>query len=237
MSPMYRTRRFTGLSYVRLLAAALVATCGAALLDAQIPGRNVNMVSGRTLPGGDPYLQRQNEPSVAASTRNPLHLLAGANDYRTVDLPGLPNSNETGDAWMGVFKSYDGGNTWRSSLIPGFPQDNVGPGSASPLRAYKAGRGPRRPRRHQRALLLHRHRLRPLLAVEERDVRVAVHRQQQPGGGRSDHLPRYEADRHQRRVRVHRQAVVRGRHPARQRADLHDHDIAEEPDRGRIPTA
>jgi hypothetical protein len=47
-------------------------------------GRNVNMVSGTTLPGGDPYLQRQNEPSIAASTRNPLHLLAGANDYRTV---------------------------------------------------------------------------------------------------------------------------------------------------------
>ena len=120
------------------LASVAFAACSAALL-AQIPGRNVNMVSGRTLPGGDPYLQRQNEPSVAASTRNPLHLLAGANDYRTVDIPGLPNSIETGDAWMGVFKSYDGGNTWRSTLIPGYPQDA---GSTSPLRAYKAGADP-----------------------------------------------------------------------------------------------
>src|SRR3712207_6461837 len=102
----------------KVLASLAFATCSAALL-AQVPGRNVNMVSGRTLPTGDPYLQRQNEPSVAASTRNPLHLLAGANDYRTVDIPGLPNSIETGDAWMGVFKSYDGGNTWRSTLIPG----------------------------------------------------------------------------------------------------------------------
>ena len=120
------------------LATLAIAVCSAALL-AQVPGRNVNMVSGTTSPGGDPYLQRQNEPSVAASTRNPLHLLAGANDYRTVDLPGLPSSNETGDAWMGVFKSYDGGNTWRSTLIPGYPQDA---GSTSPLRAYKAAADP-----------------------------------------------------------------------------------------------
>ena len=123
----------------RLLCAAAIACATAALLQAQVPSRNVNMVSGRTLPDGDPYLQRQNEPSIAASTRNPLHLLAGANDYRTVDLPGLPGSNETGDAWMGVFKSYDGGNTWRTTLMPGFPQDQ---GSTSPLRNYQAAADP-----------------------------------------------------------------------------------------------
>ncbi len=90
-----------------------------------IPDRNVNMVSGRAWPDGDPFLQRQNEPSVAASTRNPLHLVAGANDYRTVDLPGLPGGQEeeTGDAWVGLYKSFDGGQTWRSTLIPGYPQD------------------------------------------------------------------------------------------------------------------
>ncbi len=87
----------------------------------QIPGLNVNMVSGTTWPDGDPFLQRQNEPSMAVSSRNPLHILGGANDYRTVDLPGLPG-NETGDAWLGVFKSYDGGQTWRSTVHPGCPQ-------------------------------------------------------------------------------------------------------------------
>ena len=65
----------------------------------QIPGRNVNMVSGIAWPAGDPFLQRQNEPSLAVSSRNPSHLLAGSNDYRTVDLPGSPGA-ETGDAWL-----------------------------------------------------------------------------------------------------------------------------------------
>lgn len=111
-------------------------------VSAQIPGQNVNMVSGTKWPGGDPFLQRQNEPSLAVSSRNPLHLLAGANDYRTVDLPGLPNGNETGDAWVGLFKSFDGGRTWQSTLIPGYPQDKSGQGLASPLRGLSAASDP-----------------------------------------------------------------------------------------------
>ncbi len=61
-----------------LLAAAALVLGGAGVsVVAQIPGRNVNMVAGTDWPGGDPFLQRQNEPSIAASTRNPLHLVAG----------------------------------------------------------------------------------------------------------------------------------------------------------------
>src|SRR5436190_23279948 len=55
-----------------------------------LAGSNVNMVSGTDPITGDPFLQRQNEPSIAVSTRNPQHLLAGGNDYRTVDIPGIP---------------------------------------------------------------------------------------------------------------------------------------------------
>jgi len=108
-------------------------------------GRNVNMVSGTTLPGGDPWLQRQNEPSVAVSSRNALHLLAGANDYRTVDmpisegdLPGKTPSAMVGDAWLGVFTSYDGGESWTSTMLPGYPQDL----SANPLKGYKTAADP-----------------------------------------------------------------------------------------------
>ena len=122
------------------MALAAATALGSAFIHAQIPGRNVNMVSGTRLYDGDPFLQRQNEPSVAASTRNPLHLLAGANDYRTVDLPGLPDAIETGDAWLGLFKSTDGGQRWTSTLIPGYPQDPLR--NQSPLRFYGAAADP-----------------------------------------------------------------------------------------------
>jgi hypothetical protein len=114
-----------------------------------VAGRNVNMVSGTKLPGGDPWLQRQNEPSVAVSTRNSLHLIAGANDYRTVDmafsegnLPGKAQGAMAGDAWVGIYKSFDGGESWTSGLIPGFPQDNSAIGKASPLKAFSTAADP-----------------------------------------------------------------------------------------------
>jgi hypothetical protein len=114
----------------------------AAPTPGQIVGQNVNMVAGTHWPGGDPFLQRQNEPSLAVSTRNSLHLLAGANDYRTVDLPGLPGGEETGDAWLGVFKSFDGGQTWQSTLLPGYPQDPSAVGLASVLKGFTAAADP-----------------------------------------------------------------------------------------------
>lgn len=55
----------------------------------QTSGPSVNMVSGTGWTNGDPFLERQNEPSLAVSTRNTLHLFGGANDYRSVDLAGL----------------------------------------------------------------------------------------------------------------------------------------------------
>ncbi len=100
---------------------------------AQIPGQNVNMVTGKVFPGGDPYLQKQNEPSGAVSTVNPCRLLAGANDYRSVNLPGLPADKEIGDAWVGWYTSINCGQTWYSTLVPGYLQDNSPAGLASPL--------------------------------------------------------------------------------------------------------
>jgi hypothetical protein len=115
-----------------------------------VVGRNVNVVSGTQLPGGDPYLQRQNEPSIAASTRNPMHLLAGMNDYRTIDMPfedkvpGVELGNQAigRDAWLGVAKSFNGGQSWTTTLLPGFPQDTLGEGSGSPLKLFGTAADP-----------------------------------------------------------------------------------------------
>lgn len=123
------------------LLLALALSAGGTLL-AQIPGRNVNMVAGTGWPDGDPFLQRQNEPTITSSTRNPLHLLGGSNDYRTVDLPGLPDDVETGDAWVSVYKSFDGGQRWSSTLLPGYPQDTSEAGEASPIKGYQAAADP-----------------------------------------------------------------------------------------------
>jgi hypothetical protein len=136
----------TNLRFVRtsFRVCALLVLLGLSVSGQQAPpvsgpitGANVNMVSGTTLPTGDPYLRQQNGPTLAPSTRNPLHMLAGANDYRTVDYPGGDIGHA--DAWMGVFKSFDGGKSWTSSLLPGFPQDKSPEGLASPAHGWKAG--------------------------------------------------------------------------------------------------
>ncbi|MCK4793211.1 MAG: tandem-95 repeat protein [Desulfobacteraceae bacterium] len=123
-----------------------------------IVGRNVNMVpypdiglDGKpVVDTGDPYLQRQNEPSIAVSTRNPMHLLAAANDYRTVNepfsegpLPGIDlKAQASGDAWLGIYKSYNGGQSWKATLLPGYPQDGTTIGLTSPLKDYSTACDP-----------------------------------------------------------------------------------------------
>ncbi len=125
-----------------IVVCALMLLAPAAAQDPLIPGPNVNMVSGTQWPDGDPFLQRQNEPSMAVSTRNSLHLLGGANDYRTVDIPGLPGGKTVGDAWLGIFKSFNGGGSWISTLLPGYPQDTSTEGLESPLMGFEATADP-----------------------------------------------------------------------------------------------
>jgi putative Ig domain-containing protein len=132
--------RGTLLAFVTIFVVELVAP----VVRGQSAGSNVNMVSGTGWTNGDPFLQRQNEPTIAVSTRNTLHLVAGANDYRGVDVPGLLGISERGDAWLGLFKSFDGGQTWQSTLLPGYPLDQTKEpnGLASPIHGFQAAADP-----------------------------------------------------------------------------------------------
>jgi hypothetical protein len=127
--------RHHALSVARAVLALTVSFLVAGSVSAQVVGENVNMVSGTEWPGGDPFLQRQNEPTIAVSSVNPQHLMAGANDYRSVDVPDPAYGKIMGgDAWLGVFKSFDGGQTWKSYLLEGYPQDpHCQPKPANPL--------------------------------------------------------------------------------------------------------
>src|SRR5690349_13030942 len=85
MPPLRRARRilFRG-SITAVVVAFLLAA-----VSAQQTGENINVlpVAGADPIRGDAYLQRQVEPSLAVSTRNPQHILAFYNDYRAVDIP------------------------------------------------------------------------------------------------------------------------------------------------------
>ncbi len=140
MTTKFRASRRSS-SVLRIAFAIALALSAGIDADAQVAhaGRNVNMASGTTLPDGDPFLQRQNEVSVACSSRDPRTCVAMANDYRTVDVPGLSGGRVIGDAWMGAFFTVDGGETWTTKLVPGYPQD---PSNASPLKGFEAAADP-----------------------------------------------------------------------------------------------
>ena len=46
------------------------------------------------------------------------------------------------DAWVGLFKSVDGGQNWKSTLLPGFPQDVSPEGLASPIKGREGATDP-----------------------------------------------------------------------------------------------
>src|SRR6266550_3037336 len=129
--------RFSRLLVVTSLVALPLFAAG------QSPEVNVNMVSGTQGPGGDTFLRQQNEGTIAVSTRNPIHLVGGSNDDRSVDVPFTtpprPDEEETGEAWLSVYKSWDGGNHWISTLLDGYPQQN---NISSPLNGFQAAADP-----------------------------------------------------------------------------------------------
>jgi hypothetical protein len=92
--------------------------------------------------GTDPTLQgcstgrrSQNEPSVAVDPRASDVVVAGSNDYCAEIGSGA------GNQWPGYYRSTNGGATWSSSLVPGYPNDTSQLGSQSPTKGSCASAG------------------------------------------------------------------------------------------------
>ena len=126
----------------RLLVGAGIALSLARASAQIVPGTNVNMVAGQRWPDGDPFLQRQNEPSIAVSSRNVLHLVAGANDYRTVDLPGLPADKPTATRGSGSSSRSTADAPGRARCFPAIRRTSSAVGIASPLKGFDAAADP-----------------------------------------------------------------------------------------------
>lgn len=77
-----------------------------------------------------------NEVMVAVNPTNPENLIAVAKDYALGNNAPCSAHN----VWMGVYVSHDGGRTWRSKLMPGYPGDTSGQNAA--LGVYQCSSDP-----------------------------------------------------------------------------------------------
>src|SRR5438128_2222272 len=151
-------RRF---ATVGLLAIATLFAVGVA--GASTPGADVRLtndchpdagcgtgyVSAYTLATGNAYTDqtldecsvskgRQNEPAVAVDPRNTSVLLGSSNDYCGVYNRGAA-AGAVGPIWLGYYRSTDGGGSFTSSLVPGYPDDTSPYAALSKARTATAG--------------------------------------------------------------------------------------------------
>ena len=144
-----------------LVLAGLVATTAPAAAPASTPGGDVRLtndvaggyVSDYTMVTGSAYTDptltecsqsrgRQNEPSVAIDPRNSDVLVGSSNDYcgvynDGVDVNGAPIP--AGPIWLGYYRSTNGGASFQSSLVPGYPGDVSPYASRAHIRTASAG--------------------------------------------------------------------------------------------------
>jgi hypothetical protein len=114
-----------------------------------LAGCGAGYTSAYTLATGTPYTDatlnectisrgRQNEPAVAVDPRNTSVLLGSSNDYCGVYNRGIA-AGAVGPIWLGYYRSLNGGSSWTSSLVPGYPDDASPYAALSQARTASAG--------------------------------------------------------------------------------------------------
>lgn len=144
-----------------LLVSTIIATLVVvSAASASTPGSDVRLsndfpgggyVSVYTLATGNPYTDvvldecsiargRQNEPSVAVDPRNTHVLIGSSNDYCGV-YAGSPPGNfvAAGPIWLGYYRSENAGESFVSSLVPGYPDDASPYAELAHVRTSSAG--------------------------------------------------------------------------------------------------
>ena len=107
--------------------------------------------SAYTMATGNPYTDntlaecgvskgRQNEPAVEMNPRNANVLIGSSNDYCGVyQPPGAAAPAPVGPIWLGYYRSENGGTSFQSSLVPGYPDDTSPYAALAHVRTASAG--------------------------------------------------------------------------------------------------
>src|SRR5215208_3771340 len=134
-----------------LPGSALASTPGGDVrLSNDFPGGGY--ISAYTIATGQPYTDdvleecsiargRQNEPSVAVDPRNTNVLIGSSNDYCGTYAGSPPEGPfvPAGPIWLGYYRSENGGASFASSLVPGYPGDRSPYAALSQARTASAG--------------------------------------------------------------------------------------------------
>jgi hypothetical protein len=99
-----------------------------AVFSALSPGANVE-IAGEASPD-----RQRVEPTIVVDPHNTSIIVAGAQDLRLLAVGE--------HRWHGFYRSTDGGQTWSSTLLPGFPGDTSPQGTGSPLHVYNTTSDP-----------------------------------------------------------------------------------------------
>jgi hypothetical protein len=144
-------RRVAIVGLLAFAAIVVVGIAGASTpgTDARLTNDNSAYVSSYTLATGNAYndqtLQecsisrgRENEPAVGVDPRNTNVLLGSSNDYCGVYNRGAL-AGAVGPIWLGYYRSVNGGSSFTSSLVPGYPDDTSPYATLSQARTATAG--------------------------------------------------------------------------------------------------
>ena len=148
-------RRILGV-VLALITAGVVATVAVASPGADVRLTNdapetSGYTSDYTLVTGQPYTDitlsecsqsrgRQNEPADVIDPRDTNVIVGSSNDYCGVynaSSDGIPQA--VGPIWLGYYRSENGGASFTSSLVPGYPGDTSPYASRAQIRTASAG--------------------------------------------------------------------------------------------------